>query len=98
MELIEFKEKLRKKVNYCAVFFNDTEKAFLNGTYYEIFGKIPKQNCNGCAIDTYKRLLKHLEETEQSEELTLAEQYTEKYNKPLPNRYKYNEDWIKSKL
>jgi hypothetical protein len=95
MELKDFKQRLEKKINFCAIFFNNTEKTFFKGAYYEITGKHANFNCGVCENSIYKTLLDHLN---KEPELTLSEQYINKYNKPLPNRYKYNETWIKSKL
>lgn len=95
MELKDLKEKLRKKTEFYAVSFDEVEMTFLKGVFYEITGKAPRLNCSVCISNFYKTLyLKACKDTE----LTLEEQYINKYNKPLPNRYKYNEDWIKSKL
>ena len=95
MELKDLKEKLRKKTDFCAVSFDEVELTFLKGVFYEITGKAPRLNCSVCVTQFYKTLYLH---ACKDTELTLEEQYINKYDKPLPNRYKYNEDWIKSKL
>jgi hypothetical protein len=50
-------------------------------------------SCSTCDSYTYKILLNHL-----NNEKSLEEQYYQKHGKKLPNRYKNDLDWIKSKL
>lgn len=95
MELKDLKEKLRKKTDFCAVNFDEVELTFLKGVFYDITGKAPRLNCSVCVTEFYKTL--YLKACKQTE-LTLEEQYINKFNKPLPNRYKNDKQWIKEKL
>jgi len=93
MELIDFKEKLEQKQKGMNIALNSKQRAFLYGSYYEITGRTANINCSSCDNYTYKILLNWLNQNISDEQM-----YFEKYKKPVPNRYKNNNDWIKSKL
>lgn len=93
MELKDFKEKLEQKQKGMNIALTSKQRAFLFGTYYELTGRTANINCSSCDTFTYKILLNYLKLDK-----SLAQQYEEKYNKPVPNRYKNNTEWIKSKL
>ena len=93
MELRDFKEKLEQKQKGMNIALSSKERAFLFGTYYELTGRTANLNCSACDTFTYKILLNHLKQDK-----TITEQYEEKYNKPVPNRYKNDKEWIRVKL
>lgn len=93
MELKDFKEKLEQKQKGMNIALTSKQRAFLFGTYYELTGRTANINCSSCDTFTYKILLNYLKLDK-----SLAQQYEEKYNKPVPNRYKNDKEWIKSKL
>lgn len=97
MELIDFKDKLEQKKKGMNIALNSKQRAFLFGTYYEITGRTANINCSSCDSYTYKILLNYLK-IQEPKGKTIKEQYEEKYNKPVPNRYKNDKQWIKSKL
>lgn len=93
MELIDFKEKLEQKKKGMNIALNSKQRAFLYGSYYEITGRTANINCSSCDNYTYKILLNWLNQNISDEQM-----YFEKYKKPVPNRYKNDKQWIKSKL
>ena len=97
MELKDFKEKLEQKQKGMNIALTSAQRTFLFGTYYEITGRTANISCSSCDTFTYKILLNYLKIQEPSGK-TITEQYEEKYNKPVPNRYKNDKEWIKSKL
>ena len=97
MELKDFKEKLEQKQKGMNIALTSAQRTFLFGTYYELTGRTANINCSSCDTYTYKILLNYLKIQEPTDK-TIQEQYEEKYNKPVPNRYKNNKEWIKSKL
>jgi len=97
MELKDFKEKLEQKQKGMNIALSSSQRAFLYGSYYEITGRTANINCSSCDTYTYKILLNYLKILEPKE-TTIQEQYFEKFNKPVPNRYKNDAEWIKSKL
>ena len=97
MELKDFKEKLEQKQKGMNIALSSAQRTFLYGCYYEITGRTANINCSSCDSYTYKILLNYLKILEPKE-TTIQEQYFEKYGKQVPNRYKNDSDWIKSKL
>ena len=97
MELKDFKEKLEQKQKGMNIALSSAQRTFLYGCYYEITGRTANINCSSCDTYTYKILLNYLKILEPKE-TTIQEQYFEKYGKQVPNRYKNDSDWIKSKL
>lgn len=93
MELKDFKERLIKRKQGLNVTFTSAERTFLYGTYYKLTGRMADMSCSSCDSYTYKILLNHL-----NNEKSLEEQYYQKHGKKLPNRYKNDLEWIKSKL
>jgi hypothetical protein len=97
MELIDFKEKLEQKQKGMNIALSSAQRTFLYGTYYEITGRTANINCSSCDSYTYKILLNYLK-IQEPKETTIQEQYFEKFNKQVPNRYKNDKQWIKSKI
>ena len=97
MELKDFKEKLEQKQKGMNIALSSAQRAFLYGTYYEITGRTANINCSSCDTYTYKILLNYLKIQEPTDK-TIQEQYFEKFDKPVPNRYKNDVEWIKSKI
>jgi hypothetical protein len=97
MELIDFKEKLEQKQKGMNIALSSAQRTFLYGTYYEITGRTANINCSSCDSYTYKILLNYLK-IQEPKETTIQEQYFEKFNKQVPNRYKNDVEWIKSKI
>jgi hypothetical protein len=97
MELIDFKEKLEQKQKGMNIALSSAQRTFLYGSYYEITGRTANINCSSCDSYTYKILLNYLK-IQEPKETTIQEQYFEKFNKQVPNRYKNDVEWIKSKI
>ena len=97
MELIDFKEKLEQKQKGMNIALTSAQRTFLYGCYYEITGRTANISCSSCDSYTYKILLNYLK-IQEPKETTIQEKYFEKYGKPVPNRYKNDVDWIKSKI
>lgn len=97
MELIDFKDKLEQKQKGLNIALTSAQRTFLYGCYYEITGITANINCSSCDSYTYKILLNYLK-IQEPKETTIQEQYFEKYGKPVPNRYKNDVQWIKSKI
>lgn len=62
--------------------------------------RLSKTDWNGKPISDsrFDAVQSDLVETSEPAEKTLAEAYQEKFDKPVPNRYKNNNDWIQSQL
>lgn len=97
MELRDFKEKLEQKQKGMNIALTSAQRTFLYGCYYEITGRTANINCSSCDTYTYKILLNYLK-IQEPKETIIQEQYFEKYGKQVPNRYKNDKQWIKSKL
>ena len=97
MELIDFKDKLEQKQKGLNIALTSAQRTFLYGCYYEITGRTANINCSSCDSYTYKILLNYLKIQEPTDK-TIQEQYFEKFDKPVPNRYKNDVEWIKSKI
>lgn len=93
MELIDFKDRLERSANGNKVVFSSIEKTYLFGKHYELTGRTVNRNCSSCHPYAYKILLNHINLNKSPQEM-----YFQKYDKPVPNRYKNNTEWIQSKL